>query len=370
MKFFFLCLVLFAIVICSSGCTSSLQDINNVLFITSVLVDVGDDNEPKIYFEGFRPQRSSSKDKKEDRVVFIISGKTVSEVIDSLNTTASSKPHFSHTKIVFFSKRAAEIGLARYVDLFARDQEHLLRSYVAIYEGNPVDLFNAKLPGDTFLGLHIYDLFRYYNLKSAKLLDVRVRDLFNGRYEHSSTSVLPILIMNKHIDKIPSVSGAAVLQDFKLVAVLPEQAVPYYSIFQDINHLSVYTIDNPMSPSSYLSLQVVKSNFKTRVDYNGTNIILTKKVELDVTLREVQDGITLTFEQREQIKNLLTQKLKAECELFFDKYKAQSVDIINLEEMFRRKYPRAKVINPISKSLLDLTIEINVEGSGHYQSFH
>ncbi|MBC8016700.1 MAG: Ger(x)C family spore germination protein [Sporomusaceae bacterium] len=365
----FLCLILLVAAISSSGCASSLSDVNKVIFITSVLVDVGDDNEPKIYFEGFRPLRTSSIDKKEDRVIFIFSGKTVSEVIDSLNTTASNKPNFSHNKVVLFSKRAAEMGLARYTDLFARDQEHLLRSYVAIYEGNPVDLFNAKLPGDTFLGLYIYDLFRYYNLKSGKLLDIRVRDLFNGRYEYNGTSVVPILMSIKHIEKIPLVGGAAALQDFKLVAVLPENDVSYYSIFQDIDQMSIYTIDNPMSPGNSLSLQVVKSRFKTKVIYNGTNIILIKKVELDVTLREAQDSITLTFDQQEQIKQLLTQKLKADCERFFDKYKAQSVDIFNLEEMFRRKYPREKVINPIGKSLLDLSIDINLEGSGHYQSF-
>ncbi|HWR44289.1 Ger(x)C family spore germination protein [Sporomusa sp.] len=365
----FFCFVLLAAAIGSAGCTGFYQDINKSLLITSVLVDVGENGEPKIYFEGFRPKRASGKDKKEDRAIFIISGKTVSEVIDSLNATASNKPNFGHTKVVLFSRRAAEAGLAKYTDLFARDQEHLLRSYVALFDGKPEDLFSAKLPGDEFLGLHCYDLFRYYNLKSAKLMEVQVKDLFNGRYDYSRTSVLPVLTLTKHVEKIPGVSGAAVLRDFRLVTILPEQEVPYYSLFQDSDQVSVYTIDNPIYPGSYVSLQTVNAHIRTKVAYNGTNITLTKKLELDLTFREAQNGINLTPDQREQIKKSLAQNLKTECDSFFDKYKAESVDIFNLEEMFRRKYPNEKVDNPLGKTILDLVININIEGSGHYKSF-
>ena len=365
-----LCFVLLVATLSTAGCTGLSQDINKSLLITSVLIDVANEGELKIYLEGFRPQRSSSKEKKEDRVIFIIKGKTVAEVIDSLNTITSNKPNFSHNKVILFSKHAAELGLARYIDLFSRDQEHLLRSYVAVFDGQPEDLFKAKLPGDLFLGLHLYDLFRYYNLKSGKLMEVRMNDIFNSRYEASQTSVLPIVTLTKQVEQLPGISGAAVLRDLKLVAVISDQEVPYYNIFQDNSQLSIYTIDNPMYPDSYVSLRTVNSNINTKLTYNGTDIVLTKKVELTLTFREAQAGILLTSEQREQIKASLAQSLKAQWDGFFVKYQTLSVDLFNVEDMFRRKYPHEKVDNPLTKAVLDLTIEINIEGSGHYNAFN
>lgn len=192
----------------------------------------------------------------------------------------------------------------------------------------------------------------------------------HGRYEYGGISVLPIMAITKQKDTLISVSGAAVLRDFKLVAVLPDQEVPYYSIFQNTSPHTLYTIENPAYPGSYISFRTVKTNIKTRVNYDEAIIVLHKNVDLDLTLEEAQDYISLTSNQREQIKTSLTQQLKAEWDGFFDKYKAQAVDVFNLEEMFRRKYPHEQVDDPLSKAVLDLDIEINIEGSGHYKAFN
>lgn len=367
-KFFLI--LLFFLIMCSTGCSSVYQDINRTILITAILVGVGEDGGPKIYFEGFRPARTAAKDKKEDREIFIISGKTVAEVISSLNTTVSNKPNFSHNKVVIFSKRATEGGLARYTDLFARNQENLVRSNVAVYEGKPEELFNAKLPGDQFLGLYCFDLFRNYNNKSGKLMEVKIQNLFNGRYEFGGISVWPILTVSQHMEKLVAVNGAVVLRDFKLVAVLSPDEVSHYSAFQNTLPNGIYTMENPESPGNYVSLRSVGHKIKTKVEYDGSKIILIKKIELDVSFREAQESISLTPQQLEELQMQLAKQLKENFGGLFEKYKAQSVDIFNLEEMFRRKYPHEKLDDPLSKTVLKLDIKINIEGSGHYAGFY
>jgi len=365
-------MVLLIAAMCSTGCSSVYQDINKALLVTATFVDVGENGEPKIYFEAFRPERTTGKEKKEDRVIYVVSGKTVAEVITTLNTMGSNKPSFSHNKIVIFSRKAAEAGLAKYTDLFARDQEHLLRSNVAVYDGKLDDLLDARLSGDKFLGLHFFDLFRNYNDKSAKLIEVKVQNLFNGRYEFGGISVLPMLTMTppQHGEKFVTVNGAAVLRDFKLVAVLLADEVADYSVFQNTTPNTIYTLENPASPGSYVSLRSVNRKVKTTVDYDGTSIILTKKVESNVSFWEAQDNISLTPEQQEQLKAALIEQLKQNWNGFFEKYKAQSVDVFNLEEMFRRKYPQEKLDNPLDKAVLKLDIQVNIEGSGNYTGFN
>jgi len=365
-------IVLLIAAMCSTGCSSVYQDINKALLVTAMIVDVGENGEPTIYFEAFRPERTTGKDRKEDRVIYVVSGKTVAEVITTLNTMGSNKPNFSHNKIVIFSRKAAEAGLEKYTDLFARDQEHLLRSNVAVYDGKPDELLDAKLSGDRFLGLHFFDLFRNYNDKSAKLIEVKVQNLFNGRYEFGGISVLPMLTMtpSQHGEKVVTVNGAAVLRDFKLVAVLSADEVKDYSIFQNTTPNTIYTIENPASPGSYVSLRSVNRKIKTKVDYDGTSIVLTKQIKGNVSFWEAQDNISLTPEQREQLKVALIAQIERNLGNFFEKYKAQSVDVFNLEEMFRRKYPQEKLDNPLDKAVLKLDIEVNIEGSGNYTGFN
>jgi len=357
---------------CSTGCASFYQDINKSLLVTATLVDVGEDGETKIYFEGFRPERTVSKEKKEIRVIYVVSGKTVTEAIAKLNTLGSNKPNFSHNKVILFSRKAAEVGLVNYADLFARDQEHLLRSNVAVFDGNADELFDVKLPGDVFLGLYCFDLFRNYDDKAARLLNVTLQTLFNGRYQFGGISVLPILTVTRpqHGETFAAVNGAAVLRDFKLVAELSPDDVADYSIFQDTTPHDVYAVENPASPGSYVALRSVNKKIKTRLNYDGTTIVLNKDIVCSVSLWESQGEISLTPEQKEQVKVELTEKLQREWSGFFEKYKAQSVDVFNLEEMFRRKYPQEQLENPLSKTELRLSIKITLEGSGNYTGFY
>jgi Ger(x)C family germination protein len=366
-----LSLLLPLIIFCSTGCAPAYQDINKVLMVTAVLVDADSRGKPIIYFEGFRPLRSASKKEKEDdRAVFVLSGKDGSEILDSLNTVSSEKVDFGHNKVVLFTKRAALHGLISYIDLFARDQGMLLRDYVAIYDGEPKDLFEAKYPGDKFMGLYVYDLLRYSSLKSAKIIEVTLKDFFNSRYDDSSVSVLPLLTVDTHFEKIPAIGGGAVLRDFQLADVLSEREIPYYDLFQDRDEPYLFTVENPSSPGSLISVKASNSTFRTRLFYDGKGIMLTKQISLNLNLTETQSAVSLNREERMLITAAVKKQIETAGDALFKKYQAQSLDIFNITDSFRRKYPKVKIDNPLAIAKIKWELNLSLDETSHYRFFY
>ena len=148
-------LVIGCIIMSCMGMTScfSYRDINKILFVTALLVDVDDDGMPILYAEAFRGIRGSSPEGLDERILFKGKGKTMFEAVRDMNAIASYKLNYTQNKAIIFTQKAAEAGVDNFIDFSDRDQELLIRPYIAVFIGDPEKLIKLDIVQEKYIGI-------------------------------------------------------------------------------------------------------------------------------------------------------------------------------------------------------------------------
>ncbi len=90
----------------------SYRDLDNIVFITSVLLDMDDQDNLVFYFETLNSIRNSSKEaNKEERIVYKITCQNAGDALNQLEAHTSAPVTLSHNKILLFTEKFAQSGL-------------------------------------------------------------------------------------------------------------------------------------------------------------------------------------------------------------------------------------------------------------------
>ncbi|KZL89821.1 Ger(x)C family spore germination protein [Clostridium magnum] len=369
MKKLFLYFIIFTTFLLN-GCFNY-KDIDKVLFVTSVIVDIDNNRSPVIYVEAFKPARGGKGESgKGERVLYKGTGKTIFEIVRDLNLSSSYKLNYTQNRGIIFTEKAARECLVDYIDFFDRDQELVVRSYLAIYKGDPQKLINAKLKEQEYIGLFIFDLI--YNIPaSSRGILLRLNDFLNQRYTKSKTSVVTMIAMkdDQTSSKI-EVSAGAIIKNFKMVDTLPRTQAEGYNFLIDNIKRGTLEAGNPSAADKYITLEILKSKTDTKIYYDGDSIKVKKIINTKTSIADVQEKLNFTKENIEQLEKNAESNIKDACERLFDYYKGKDLDIFNVSDDFYRKYPRAKIDDVFNKSQLEVEAHVHVEGSSDKTNFN
>lgn len=352
-----------------NGCFNY-KDIDKVLFVTSVIVDIDNNRSPVIYVEAFKPTRGGKGESgKGERVLYKGTGKTIFEVVRDLNLSSSYKLNYTQNRGVIFTEKAARECLADYIDFFDRDQELVVRAYLTIYKGDPQKLINAKLKEQEYIGLFIFDLI--YNIPaSSRGIILRLNDVLNQNYTKSKTSVVTMISMKDDgtSEKI-EVSNGAIIKDLKMVDALDRRQALGYNFLTDNIKRGTLEAGNPSANGKYITLEILKSKTKTKINYDGESIKIKKIINTRTSIAEAQEKFKFTKENVRELEKNAESNIKDACEGIFNDYKGKDLDIFNVSDDFYRKYPKAKINDVFSKSQLEVEVHVYVEGSSDKTNF-
>ncbi|UZW15556.1 Ger(x)C family spore germination protein [Clostridium pasteurianum] len=337
MKKILMCLFL-ASSIFLNGCFSYV-DINNVVFVTSVIFDIDKDNNPVIYLEIFKSIRATSKAAETgQRIVLKGTGKTAYEALNDVNLASSYQINYTQNKAIIYTKRAAAQGIESYFDIFRRDTQAIIKPYMLVYDGDVERLAKGNFEGEQFIGLFIWDLI--INVRSSpRAVQSSLNRYLSRRVSPSRTDVLTVLkIDNDQPNPSLVINGGAIMENDKLVEMLPSSEGQAYNFLVDVIQQGSMEVADPRDSSKYISLSIENSKTDTDVNLRGNTVDVTKKINVKARIVEFQKYMDLTDEELEQIRKGAEANLINACTNIFNKYKKRDLDIFMIGQELENKY--------------------------------
>ncbi|MBU3142460.1 Ger(x)C family spore germination protein [Clostridium sp. CF012] len=347
----------------------SYKDINKVLFITALVIDVDNNGNPILFAEAFKGIRGSTPQGADERVLFKGTGKTMFEAVRNMNTASSYKLNYTQNKAIIFTQKAAQFGLDNFIDFLDRDQELLIRPYIAVYIGDPEKLMKLHLVEDKYIGTFLMQLIENIG-SSSRAVKLSLNEFYNQRTTGDKTNVVTIIDISKDsLEPELEVNGGAVIKDDKMVSILSREEGQGFNFL--INTISGGTLEitNPCDINKFVTLEIEKNKTKTEISYFDNTIHLKKKIKVKVNFAEAQKSIVLTKENIKKIQDKSGENIVKACNDLFQKYKSMGIDIFDITEELYAKYPKEKVKDIISKTELKVEAEVEVINTGDVNNF-
>ncbi|MCH4199081.1 MAG: Ger(x)C family spore germination protein [Clostridium tyrobutyricum] len=355
---------------CFLGGCFNYNDIDKVIFVTSIIIDVDTNGNPILYVESFKPERTlNASAGSSQRILFKGSRKTLFETIRDINMSSSYKLNYTQLRGIIFTEKAAESNLYDYIDYFERDQESVIRSNLLVLKGDPDTFIKTVLKEQEYIGIFINDLIKNIPASSRAIVN-SLNGFLNEIYSRQSISIIPMieLKLDQPEPKIQLTDGA-IIENYKMVDTLRLGDELGYNFLTDNIKSGSLEVTNPSSSNNYVSLEILRSKTKCSIYMDGKNIIVRKKINLKATVAEAQNRINLNHDTIEKLEQEAEKNIKDACNDVFEKYKLKKLDIFNIGEDFQRKYPKSNIDNPIEQSQLQLDVNVNVEGSSDKTNF-
>ncbi|MGH4137211.1 Ger(x)C family spore germination protein [Clostridium sp.] len=348
----------------------SYRDINKVLFITAVIVDVDNTGNPIIYGEALKGLRGVAPQGMDERILFKGTGKTMFEAVRNMNATSSYKLNYTQNKAIIFTQKAAELGLDNFIDFLDRDQELLIRPYIAVYKGDPEKLIKLNIAQEKYIGLFLVQLIENIGA-SSRAVELDLNEFYNQRNVGDKTNVITIIDITKDsLEPKLEVNGGAVIKDDKMVSVLSRDEGQGFNFLMNTILGGTLEITNPCDINKFVTLEIKKSKTTTKVSYYDNIVHLKKKIVVKVDFGDAQKCISLTDENISKIQQTSEKNILKACNDVFQKYKGMEVDIFDICEEFNRKYPKIKIENIISKTDIEVEAEVHIMNTGDVKNFN
>ncbi len=347
----------------------SYKDINKIIFVTALTIDVDDLGNPVVYAEAFKGIRGSAPQGMDERVLFNGKGKTMFEAIRDMNATSSYKLNFTQNKVVIFTQKAAEFGLSDFIDFLDRDQEMLIRPYIAVYPGKPEQLMKVNITQEKYIGFFITELIENIGTSSRAVV-LNINDFYNQRVTGDKTNVVPIIDIPKDsLEAKLEINGGAVIKDDKMVSIIEKNEGQGFNFLMNNVSSGTLEITNPCDINKFVTLEILKSKTKTEVSYKNNILHLNKKIKVKVDFGEAQNSIIFTKENIRKIQAKAEDNILKSCNILFAKYEVMGMDIFDITEQFYAKYPNIKIKNIINKTKLKVDVEVEIMNTGDSRNF-
>ena len=165
-------------------------------------------------------------------------------------------------------------------------------------------------------------------------------------------------------EKRLELSGGALLKNEVLVRrITAEEGMSYNLLMGDLKR-GTLEVMNPQDPNTFITLDISNAKTKTSISYDGENITLYKDIKVKCLIGESQSRLIVD----EKLLNLLELEeeavIKQYLELFFESFKESDIDIVNVGNLFYRKYPDEVLEkDPISITNLKINVDVEINGT-------
>lgn len=363
------------LVACISLSTTACEyrDIDKILFITAILVDVGDkEGTYDVYFEAFRPSSSGGAvDQAGDRLIYGVTDVNVMEATDLLSNYANLTLKFSQTKMLLFTRRAAELGLEKHINLWHHANDFTVRTYIAIWDADPKKFEEVQLEGEKHLGIYLRTHIDNTEASTSHIKVVTMIDIMNASAIEGK--ILPIPMV-KPIEKgkaqIIDFPGVALVRQYKMVGEIPSDKSNYLMYMLDHVRSDFIGIKNPSAEDAETVIVTMKSKTKTILSPSQDGMKVRKIVQAKAMLYGTQDKFIPSREAIADMEKQLNQELKEQCMDLYETYTSMGLDIFNLGESIYRRYPWFDQTDLFTKIDFSVEAHFEIQGSNYKLGFN
>ena len=347
-----------------TGCFNY-RDINRVTFSTSIIFDLDELGRTIVYLDCIKPYRSTNESSdKGRRIIYKGEGKTVVEALNNINMISGYKLNYSQTKAYIFTERAAQKGIKKFLDLINDNNEFQMKTSAFVYYGDVQELLKTTSSDEEYLGLFLNELVKTDNY-DIKFIKSNINRYLSNSLMGSNTLMLSSMRLKKDaIDQKVEISGGSLFKDNKLVDNIPVEDIIAYNILTSNIKQGNLEIANPQSYDGFITLKILDSNVRESLKYEAGKFILTKNIEINVSIEEAQEQFIVDRD----VLNYITKNEEAfvteYAKFIFNKYKNKDLDIFNVERAVEMYYPKSELDNPLKYTEIEVNTKVNIKGTG------
>ena len=341
------------------------HDINKVTFPTSIIFDVDDLGQEIVYLDCIKPYRSTNDSSdKGRRIIYKGEDKTALEAINDINRASSFKLDYSQTRAYIFTEKASRKGIKKFLDLINNNSEFSMKPSAFVYYGDVDELLKTVSTDEEYLGLFLNDLVgkAKYNSRAVRSnINYYLSNILMG----SNTALLTsISLEDNAIDKKIEIQGSSVFKDNVLVVRIDMENSLIYNIMMGNAKSGTLEITNPQSKENFITLQILDSSMKDKLEFQDGKYKLIKDVNLEVSVSEIQGELIVDTNALDYIKVNEEAYINGYAEYLFNKYKEENLDIFDIDRLAEMYYPNENIDNPLSVTELEVNTKLIIKGTG------
>lgn len=341
------------------------HDINKVTFPTSIIFDVDDLGQEIVYLDCIKPYRSTNDSSdKGRRIIYKGVGKTALEALNDINRASSFKLDYTQTRAYIFTEKASRKGIKKFLDLINNNSEFSMKPSAFVYYGDVEELLKTVSTDEEYLGLFLNDLVgkEKYNPRAVKSnINYYLSNILMG----SNTALLTsISLEDNAIDKKIQIQGSSIFKDNVLVEKIDIENSLIYNIMMGNAKSGTLEISNPESKENFITLQILDSSMKDKLEFQGGKYKLIKDVNVEVSVSEIQGELIVDANALDYIKVNEEAYISGYAEYLFNKYKKQNLDIFDIDRLAEMYYPNENIDNPLSVTEVEVNTKLIIKGTG------
>ena len=341
------------------------HDINKVTFPTSIIFDVDDLGQEIVYLDCIKPYRSTNDSSdKGRRIIYKGVGKTALEALNDINRASSFKLDYTQTRAYFFTEKASRKGIKKFLDLINNNSEFSMKPSTFVYYGDVEELLKTVSTDEEYLGLFLNDLVgkEKYNPRAVKSnINYYLSNILMG----SNTALLTsISLEDNAIDKKIQIQGSSIFKDNVLVEKIDIENSLIYNIMMGNAKSGTLEISNPESKENFITLQILDSSMKDKLEFQDGKYKLIKDVNVEVSVSEIQGELIVDANGLDYIKVNEEAYISGYAEYLFNKYKKQNLDIFDIARLAEMYYPNENIDNPLSVTEVEVNTKLIIKGTG------
>ncbi|WP_133016851.1 Ger(x)C family spore germination protein [Clostridium cuniculi] len=341
------------------------HDINKVTFPTSIIFDVDDLGQKIVYLDCIKPYRSTNDSSdKGRRIIYKGIGKTALEALNDINRASSFKLDYSQTRAYIFTEKASRKGIKKFLDLINNNSEFSMKPSAFVYYGDVEELLKTVSTDEEYLGLFLNDLVgkEKYNPRAVKSnINYYLSNILMG----SNTALLTsISLEDNAIDKKIQIQGSSIFKDNVLVEKIDIENSLIYNIMMGNAKSGTLEISNPESKENFITLQILDSSMKDKLEFQDGKYKLIKDVNVEVSVSEIQGELIVDANALDYIKVNEEAYISGYAEYLFNKYKKQNLDIFDIDRLAEMYYPNENIDNPLSVTEVEVNTKVIIKGTG------
>ena len=341
------------------------HDINKVTFPTSIIFDVDDLGQEIVYLDCIKPYRSTNDSSdKGRRIIYKGVGKTALEALNDINRASSFKLDYAQTRAYIFTEKASRKGIKKFLDLINNNSEFSMKPSAFVYYGDVEELLKTVSTDEEYLGLFLNDLVgkEKYNPRAVKSnINYYLSNILMG----SNTALLTsISLEDNAIDKKIQIQGSSIFKDNVLVERIDMENSLIYNIMMGNAKSGTLEISNPDSKENFITLQILDSSMKDKLEFQDGKYKLIKDVNVEVSVSEIQGELIVDANGLDYIKVNEEAYISGYAEYLFNKYKKQNLDIFDIHRLAEMYYPNENIDNPLSVTEVEVNTKLIIKGTG------
>jgi len=296
-------------------------------------------------------------------------GKSVLAALSTLRHEGTRSLFLHHNLMIIFGKEQAQRGIEQHIDMFLRDEETRMETFVFVAEGEAKEVLAADLDQDKLSGVAAARIMQQYATISS-YLNVNMLKLVSALLQKTTAPLIPIITLKKDENRTKlEISKLAVFREDKMVGELNWDEITGYLWTK--GDISEGILELPMDQGiASLNILQAKSSLEPVLQSDG-RIGVILNVDSVVDIEELNGFGNLKMED---VYALLLQEARMKIEQritsTFEKTKEMNADIYGLGGAFHIKYP--KLWNNIEqqwdilypKMQLVLNVRVKLSGTG------